>query len=61
MMSVSMAEDELFQFLKQVCLAGCWLRLLAQLQIEQNSFRTPKNNIFPVSLPMITPTPDFAL
>ena len=56
-MSMSIAKDELFQFLKQEL---SW-KLSAQLQMELSLFRTPKNHIFPVSLPMIPPTPDFAL
>ena len=60
-MSVFIADDDPLQFLKQVCSGGGWLRLPARQQINQNLLRTPRNNIFPVSLPIITHTPDFAL
>lgn len=51
--SASIEDDEVFQFLKQLCAPASTPRLNATQQILQYLLRTPINKIFFVSLPMI--------
>ena len=60
-MSDSIEQEELVQFLKYLWAGSGALLYLAIEQVEQYLLRTPMNRSFLVCAPKITPTPELAL